>query len=141
MVNLVMNIDDDSMSQMLSEIILSDHQFCNTIVKIQDGKMGLDYFEEQSRLPEEDRKIPSLIFLDINMPVLNGWDFLKIFQANFIDFHSQIKIIILTSSLDREEEIKAIEHPLVFKYIAKPLEPWHISGLKEHPAFIHDFAS
>lgn len=141
MVDLVMNVDDDSMGQMLSEIILSDHQFCQKIVNIHDGKKALDYFEEQLHLPVEEQKIPALLFLDINMPVMDGWDFLRVFHARFKAFHKKIKIIVLTSSLDHEEELKAIGHPLVFKYIAKPLESWHVSGLKKHPAFVQEFAA
>ena len=135
MLDMVMNVDDDSMVQMISEIIMSDEGFCNEIVKLEDGRMALDYFEEQSKLPEEKQKIPELVFLDINMPVFNGWDFLKLYDKEFKKFHDRTKIIVLTSALDPETETKAEEHPLIFKYITKPLEPKHIVQLKEDPLF------
>ncbi|MCX6207489.1 MAG: response regulator [Bacteroidetes bacterium] len=139
MLDVVMTIDDDSMGQMLSEIILSDQQFCDSIVKLYDGKMALDYFEEQSKLPINEQKIPSLVLLDINMPILDGWDFLNKYDAEFKRFHSRTKIIVLTSSLDPNTEIKAVEHPLIFKYIAKPLENKHIDELKSDPTFCQNF--
>ena len=53
MLDMVMNVDDDSMVQMISEIIMSDESFCESIVKLEDGKKALEYFEQQSRLPFE----------------------------------------------------------------------------------------
>jgi CheY-like chemotaxis protein len=139
MLDMVMTIDDDSMGQMLSEIIMSDQQFCDSIVKLYDGKMALDYFEAQSKLPEHEQKIPELVLLDINMPILDGWDFLIQYAQDFKSFHGRTKIIVLTSSLDPNTEIKAVEHPLIFKYIAKPLEPKHLVELKADPFFCNEF--
>jgi CheY-like chemotaxis protein len=139
MLEMVMTIDDDSMGQMLSEIILSDQQFCDSIVKLYDGKMALDYFEIQSRLPISEQKIPGLVLLDINMPILDGWDFLNEYAKDFKSFHDRTKIIVLTSSLNPDTEIKAEEHPLIFKYIAKPLEPRHLIELKTDPSFCNEF--
>lgn len=139
MLDMVMTIDDDSMGQMLSEIIMYDQHFCDSIVKLYDGKMALDYFEEQSKLPINEQKIPSLVLLDINMPILDGWDFLNRYDKEFKSFHDRTKIIVLTSSLDPNNEIKAVEHPLIFKYIAKPLEYKHIVELKTDPSFCQNF--
>jgi CheY-like chemotaxis protein len=135
MLDMVMNVDDDSMVQMISEIIMSDESFCESIVKLEDGKKALEYFEQQSRLPIEEQKIPELVFLDINMPIFNGWDFLTQYDKDYKKFHDRTKIIVLTSALDPETEMKAGEHPLIFKYITKPLEPKHIAQLKEDPLF------
>jgi CheY-like chemotaxis protein len=132
---MVMSVDDDSMVQMISEIIMSDEGFCDSIVKLEDGRLALKYFEEQSKLPLEKQKIPELVFLDITMPVFNGWDFLNQYDKDFKKFHNRTKIIVLTSGVDPETEIKAIVHPLIFKYITKPLEHRHIAELKEDPLF------
>jgi response regulator RpfG family c-di-GMP phosphodiesterase len=135
MFDMVMNVDDDSMVQMISEIIMSDEGFCNKIVKLEDCRLAIAYFEEQSKLPEEKQKIPELVFLDINMPIFNGWDFLNQYDKDFKKFHNRTKIIVLTSAVDPETEIKAEEHPLIFKYITKPLEHKHIAELKDDPLF------
>jgi two-component system, chemotaxis family, chemotaxis protein CheY len=139
MLDIVMNIDDDLMAQMINEIIMSDESFCNQIVNIEDGKLALEYFEKQSKLPEEKQKIPELVFLDINMPIYDGWDFLNHYDRDFKVFHNRTKIIVLTSALEPETEIKAESHPLIFKYFTKPLEPKHIAQLKEDPLFKADF--
>jgi CheY-like chemotaxis protein len=139
MLDTVMTVDDDSMGQMLSEIIMSDQNFCESIVKLNDGKMALEYFEQQANLPFADQKIPALVLLDINMPVLDGWDFLAKYEKEFKALHPLTKIIVLTSSIDPLTEAKANEHPLVFKYIVKPLEPKHIAQLKDIPEFSKDF--
>lgn len=139
MLDMVMTVDDDSMGQMLSEIILSDQHFCESIVKLNDGKMALDYFEAQAKLPVEDQKIPKLVLLDINMPVVDGWDFLNTYEKKFRNFHPNTKIIVLTSSIDPQTATKASKHPMVFKYLVKPLEPNDIAQLKNIPEFSKDF--
>ncbi|MEI8074604.1 MAG: response regulator [Bacteroidota bacterium] len=137
MLDMVMTVDDDSMGQMLSEIILNDQQFCESHVKLGNGKMALDYFEEQSKLPTNEQKIPELVLLDLNMPILSGWDFLAQYDKDFKSFHKRTKIVVLTSSLDPNEELKAEKHPLIFKYIVKPLETKHIVELKDDPLFLY----
>ncbi len=141
MIPLVMCIDDDSMVQMLSEIIFTDHQFCKEIVKAPDGSSALAYFCEQSKLESKDQQIPRLVFLDISMPISDGWDFLDKYSKNFPDLQPQSKIIVLSSAIHPEEVEMASAHPLVYKYISKPLEPKHIMELKHNPDFSHFFAA
>jgi CheY-like chemotaxis protein len=135
MIPLIMCIDDDSMVQMLSEIIFSDQHFCKELVKAPDGFTALQYFEEQSKLDSKDQQIPKLVFLDISMPISDGWDFLEKITTNFPDIQTQSKIIVLSSAIHPEEVEKANAHPLVYKYISKPLEAKHLLELKLDPDF------
>ncbi len=130
MLPLVMCIDDDSIVQMLSEIILLENNFCEKIIPALDGKEGLNYFLIQKLLPLNMQKIPSLIFLDINMPIMDGWDFLATFNEEFTTFHQQIKVIILSSSENPADIKKAKANSLVLDFIPKPLEAIHLDKLK-----------
>jgi CheY-like chemotaxis protein len=130
MLPLVMCIDDDSIVQMLSEIILLENNFCEKIVPALDGKEGLNYFLIQKLLPATTQKIPPLIFLDINMPIMDGWDFLAAFNEECIQFHQQVKVIILSSSENPQDMKKAKENPFVIDFIPKPLEAYHLNKLK-----------
>lgn len=140
MIPLVMCIDDDSMVQMLSEIIFTDHQFCKEVVKACDGYSALQYFTEQSKLESKDQQIPRLVFLDISMPISDGWDFLDKFSKDFPSMQPQSKIIVLSSAIHPEEVEMAVAHPLVYKYFSKPLESKHILALKMDPDFSQYFA-
>ena len=141
MIPLVMCIDDDSMVQMLSEIIFTDHEFCKEVVKAPDGYTALQYFTEQSKLESQDQQIPKLVFLDISMPISDGWDFLDKYSKDFPSMQPQTKIIVLSSAIHPEEVEMANAHPLVYKYISKPLEPKHIIALKTDPDFIQYFTA
>lgn len=131
MLPLVMCIDDDSIVQMLSEIILLENNFCQKIIPALDGKEGLNYFLIQKLLPITAQKIPPLIFLDINMPIMDGWDFLAAFTEECNQFHQQVKVIILSSSENPQDMKKAKANPFVIDFIPKPLEAAHLHSLKK----------
>lgn len=71
---------------------------------------------------KESPLIPAYIFLDINMPVMNGWDFLEEFHESLIFITEQIGIAMLTSSIATEDYRKSLEFPAVIAYLTKPLD-------------------
>ena len=91
------------------------------------GKAGIgDQIEEFLSAQEALEKIKSvdpsetlLIFLDINMPVLNGWEFLDAYRSNFPE--RKDTIVILSSSIDFQDRQKAMEYPIVSGFLEKPL--------------------
>ena len=62
-----------------------------------------------------------MLFLDINMPIMTGWEFMKEFEKLNTLIKDQIFIYILSSSIDQEDKLKAKNHPDVVDYIEKPL--------------------
>lgn len=71
----------------------------------------------------------ALIFLDLNMPVMTGWDFLDALKSHNINHH---RIIILTSSTSMLDQQKAKEYPCVIKYMEKPMNKQKFSEITEH---------
>jgi CheY-like chemotaxis protein len=130
MVPFVMCIDDDAMTLMLLEFIFEDTQFCTKLVTAINGKEGLDYFENQFILPYEERKLPNMIFLDLNMPVISGWAFLDYLENKAEYFVNPVKVIVLSSSVNPVDRVRAEEHPLVIKFISKPLVQEILDDLK-----------
>lgn len=70
----------------------------------------------------------TLIFLDINMPEMNGWEFMDALK----DKNIQQRIVLLTSSTSKIDKEKAREYPCVIKYIEKPLNKRKLSELLEY---------
>lgn len=132
MIPLVMCIDDDSIVLMLNEFILNDQSFCEKILKYDRADAALQYFTEQANLPELDRAIPTIIFLDINMPVLDGWEFLDCFTRDFPQFHQLLRFVILSSSINPLDLEMANNHPLVIHFMPKPIGEVSLVQLKGH---------
>lgn len=121
-VNCISIIDDDPITvfgikKMLNNIGASDH-----IVSYANGKEALDELKEWM---EEGKAIPDVIFLDINMPIMDGWQFLEEFIR--LPIEKKIRINIVTSSIDKfdrerwEYYKKKTDHIIDFRN--KPIRP------------------
>ena len=140
MIQVAMCIDDDPIVLMLNDLILKEQSFCGILIKYDRAESALEYFDEQSKLPKEEQELPSLIFLDINMPVMDGWEFLEVFSERFMMFHDIIRVIILSSSVNPADLEMAANHPLVIGFMPKPLGEAELALLKSNPTLQHYFA-
>lgn len=104
-------IDDDDINNMLSERLINKH-FPNT-----GCKTFLDAEEALEILQKTPNQKPDAIFLDINMPRMNGWEFLEELQK----LNVLVNVYMLTSSIDPRDQQKAHEYKLVKDFISKPL--------------------
>jgi CheY-like chemotaxis protein len=66
--------------------------------------------------------LPDYIFLDLNMPMMGGWEFLDTFRQLDLDPENKIKIYLLSSSICRSDLLKSISNPLVETFLSKPIE-------------------
>lgn len=120
MIKKLLCVDDDKITLTLIKLVVSKAAFAQEIITKTNGKEALDYYIELAHNPTIEA-YPELIFLDLNMPVMSGWDFLDEFSRNYYEKFSQTKIIILSSSTDPEEKAKANSYPMIIDYLAKPL--------------------
>ena len=111
----VLLIDDDFASNFLHKIFLERLKIIDNIHIVNNGKQALELLFDKSHQP---LVVPELIFLDINMPIMDGWDFLDEYQK--IVGTAQSKIIMLSASANPADEKKAIAHPCVFQFGSKP---------------------
>ncbi|WP_298544880.1 response regulator [uncultured Aquimarina sp.] len=111
-------IDDDKATSFFNKHVLLKHKAFKDVKVVQEAKNALDYLKN---LNNQLYIKPELIFLDINMPFMNGWDFLKEFSNLEKDITDGIKIIILSTSNDPNDIKKAFKNELVYDFINKPL--------------------
>ena len=111
-------IDDDPINNLIcKKNIKSVFSDCD-IKKFTDPQKGLDYICAKY---DELSKHDTILFLDINMPVLNGWDVLDRL-ANCADvIKSQFSIFVLSSSIATEDKQRAHDNPIVKGFVVKPL--------------------
>jgi CheY-like chemotaxis protein len=115
---LIAIVDDDLIFQFIAERLIksinSEHQ---TII-FSDGKEAIDYIDSNRN---EIDTLPDIIFLDINMPVMNGWQFLNKYIEIKSEIKKEITIYIVSSSKNPDDFIKAENINEVTDYIVKPI--------------------
>jgi CheY-like chemotaxis protein len=111
----VLIIDDTDLDRMIAEKLMQKCSFAQHVASVGSAKAGLDYL---STLNGDD--IPELIFLDVHMPGMTGFEFLKEHHA-LPEGIKRKNIVVLTSSLQPTDRQKALSDPYVLKFITKPL--------------------
>jgi CheY-like chemotaxis protein len=112
-------IDDDKVYQFTSKMILEATQLTSRIITFFNGQEAIDFF-----LDPENQQIdilPDVIFLDINMPIMNGWNFLEAFDKIFHSLPKRILIYVVSSSVDESDMEKSKSFVSVADYVIKPI--------------------
>lgn len=105
-------IDDDKVNNMLTRRAFRKAGITAEFQEFLHAPDGLEWLANQE-------KYPDLIFLDINMPGMNGWDFLEAFHKQAIE----VPVIMLTTSIDEEDRTRALSWDRVRDFLEKPLRP------------------
>ncbi len=114
----ILIIDDDQVNNFLFSRMVQAVGISEKAEAVTSGKQGLVLLEEKIASGEP---LPQVIFLDINMPLMNGWEFLEKYNKMPSSIRSQIDLYMLSSSVYPEDINKAKSHEDVVDYITKPL--------------------
>jgi len=123
MLDSILCIDDDPITLMLCKMVIKKALFSNEIATSKNGEEALQYFNTLDQLDSngEFKKQPQLIFLDLNMPVMGGWEFLDSFSTSDYADYNTTKVIILSSTIDPEDLEKSKKYPMVIDFLSKPI--------------------
>ena len=113
-------IDDDSIYVNLVKKIIETKKLCDNLLVFNNGKDGIDYFESILQNLEQN-DIPEIILLDINMPVMDGWEFIERFTKIQNKFKKRITLYVVSSSINATEIEKAKSLSSVENYLVKPV--------------------
>lgn len=122
----VMLIDDNEIDNIINEKIIEANQFADRILIFQTGQEALDYLAEQAQQADE---LPEIVFLDINMPIMDGFQFLDEFEKMPESVTSKCKVIMLSSSISPRDIDRAASRKHVKKYLNKPLNSRYLEAI------------
>jgi len=115
----ILVIDDDSIDNFVSKTLIEKSNLVEEVSTIDDARKAINYLKDQ--ILEDADALPNIIFLDINMPSMSGWEFLKEYSEIDTRYTEDITLIIFSSYIHTEEVRKLMSFPCVSCYRRKPL--------------------
>jgi len=129
--NCVLVIDDDEPTNFFTRMIIEESGCTNHIKVMQSGQEALDYLVKSKQAGSDAGSYPSpdLILLDINMPAMDGWEFLDEYKK--LNVENRIIVVMLTTSLFPEDKLRAEKIPEISGFENKPLTEEKLTAVLE----------
>lgn len=118
-------IDDDPIYLFVVKKLIAEQKFSQVVATFENGKLAMDSLLNDTL----NESKPNLIFLDLSMPIMNGWEFLDSFKTAPIQNKEKIKIMVMSSSINPTEIDIIKSYSIVEDYIVKPLTPADLQKL------------
>ena len=115
----ILLVDDDYIYQLIARKII---ELLNMNCRIRVFSNGQEAINHLKYSIDRCKELPDVIFLDINMPVMNGWEFLKEYETIAKACHKEIPVYMVSSSENEADKQRCSHFPLVRDYIEKPLD-------------------
>ncbi|KOY84885.1 chemotaxis protein CheY [bacterium 336/3] len=128
----IMLIDDNEIDNLINQKIIEASNICDYIFTHTGGKSAIEFLKNIEKIAPitGNQGLPELIFLDIDMPLMDGFQFLDEFDTLSHTTKEYCKIVMLTSSINPQDMSKSKKYQYVKKYINKPLSPDNLKKLE-----------
>ena len=114
----ILLVEDDEATNFLHQLVIKRAGVAENIHVAINGKKALEYI---NAAVAGEHPMPDLILLDINMPIMNGWEFLDEYRRLPAQHKEKMKLVVLTASLNPADETRALAYAEVFTFKFKPL--------------------
>jgi len=128
-INLLV-IDDDEINIFIIKKIVARTGYAVDMISKNNGQQAIDYLNE---VVKNDGQFPQLILVDINMPLMNGWEFLVAYEQ--LDLPVNTHMYMLSSSVYENDIEKAKSYKIVNGFISKPLSLERLTELLREISF------
>ncbi|GCD79184.1 response regulator [Schleiferia thermophila] len=119
----IMLVDDDPIFNFIARKLIESTKIEHELEEYLDGSEALEAIK-QKKSPDE---LPDRILLDINMPKVNGWQFLE--ALRHLNISKDVSVTIVTSSIDGEDRRKAFSFPEIDEFLIKPISKKEIAEI------------
>ena len=136
MLDKILCVDDDPITLMLCRKVVERVEFAKEIITAKNGVEAIEYFDTlfKERKINDSIEYPKLVLLDLNMPVMDGWEFLETYMSK--EYHNvfiSTQFIVLSSSIDPYDINRAKTYPVI-GFLSKPITKEMLENLK--PQFL-----
>ncbi|PWJ92215.1 response regulator receiver domain-containing protein [Flavobacterium araucananum] len=114
-----MLVDDDKIGNFFHERVIRKYKTTISVIIKESAEEALYYLQNKEC---NENTLPVIIFLDINMPGMNGWEFLEEYKNLDKKLHCKVILVILTTSQNTEDIFKAKSNDIIFALKTKPLD-------------------
>lgn len=118
----IMLIDDNEIDNLINQKIIESSSICKHIFTHTSGKSAIEFLKNMEKIASRvENVLPEIIFLDIDMPLMDGFQFLDEFNKLSNETKKYCHIVMLTSSINPQDMNKSKKYDYVKKYVNKPL--------------------
>ncbi len=132
MLDKILCVDDDPITLMLCKKVVERVDFAKEIITANNGEEAIIYFDNlfEERKFNNSIVYPKLVLLDLNMPVMDGWEFLESYMNKYYqDIFISTRFIVLSSSIDPYDINRAKTYPVI-GFLSKPITKEMLENLK-----------
>ena len=130
-ISCILLIDDNPSANFLHRKLIEKSGKAEHIYEVENALDGLDFIEQKGKF-NENLPSPNIIFLDINMPIMDGFEFLEHYAKLPKSKQTSIVIVFVSTSNWEKDRIRAIENDLVHDFIEKPLVREELETIMGH---------